>query len=1307
LTRSLSDGKIKRKRVIQGGFSGMLRIYCLDQLRANERSALALGDVPVIDVNVVDCYYLDLSADLNSRERETLDWLIGGKKSEYPDEPYKLEVGPRLSFAPAWSTTATEICRRCGIDKVRRLDKSRIYVFRTKEDLEKARSVLVDRMTQAVYDAPLVKFETGERPDGVSIVPVLMHGIEAIKEAAVELGLAMDEDDIRHCAYIFTEVLKRNPTDVELFQIGQANSEHCRHHFFRANLIIDGVPKSKSLMDLIREPYLRNPANSVIAFHDDSSAIEGARALLLIAEDPSRPSALRGVAWRVLYTMTAETHNFPTGVAPFPGAATGTGGRIRDNESVGRGGRTSASLVGYATGDWRIPGSLLPWEKKPVVRAYGLKSPLEIMLGAMAGAWSYGNSFGEPVIGGWTRTMDITAGDTRYSYLRPILYSAGMGFMREENTGKEPAREGMLVVQLGGPAYPIGVGGGAASSRIGSSDTESFDFDAVQRGDPAMGIAVGRVIDACIALGEANPIRSAHDLGAGGDANALPEIVDPAGARIDLRQIPNGDESMSILKLWGNEAQERIAVLVWPKDLESLQRMSEREGAPIAVVGEVTGDGQLEVYDLDTDTVPVNLPLKDVLGEVPKKTIELEKLPRDLQPLDFPKELTVTEALDRVLRLPAVASKWQIILGVDRCVTGLIVQQQCVGPDQVPVSDYSIIADGYYSATGRVQSIGEKPMIGLVSAGAQGRMTVAEAITNMMGAATESIGHIRASVNVMAAAKQPGEGAWMYEAYESLSETMISLGVAADGGKDSLSMAVATSEGLVKGARQIVLAAYAPMTDIKTHATPDLKQSGNSIILVDLSQGLARLGGSALGQVYNQLGDEAPDLESPEMLAKTFEVVQELVRGEAIKSIHDRSDGGLITTVLEMAFAGAKGVEFDLEDSHEPLAAAFSEELGVVIETDMAEVVTNRLAEAGISHRVIGKVGSDDGEVLVRHRGKTVVRAGVLELRSKWEETGRALDEHQTDAGLVRDEETSRKVRHRAEWKIGFEPKPTESRHLIRANKPRIAVLREVGTNGDRELAASFEAAGFEAWDVMTSDLFNNRVRLDQFRGLAMAGGFSFGDVLGAGVGWGGEILFNKQVSAQLTEFIARPDTFSFGVCNGAQLALKLGLVGPKSKDEQSKFVLGTNDSERFECRFVTVEIEQSRSIMLRGMEGTRMGIWVAHGEGKYSAPDKALREAEAEQLIPIRYVDPQGESTADYPWNPNGSISGIAALCSPDGRHLAMMPHPERLAHGLWQWPYLPPKFGRLEASPWLRMFQNAYAWTMSSQETKSYSKL
>jgi phosphoribosylformylglycinamidine synthase len=1284
----------------------VLRIYRQDKLRANERTALTFAGIAVKEMTVVDCYYVDLTHDIKKPELSALNWLIGGKEGKFPTADFVFEVGPRTSFAPAWSTTATEVCHRCGIGTVRRLDKSRIYTTRNAEDLEKAKNVLIDRMTQEIYIKPLESFGSDTRPEGVSIVPVLMNGKRAIREAASELGLTMDEDDIAHCAYIFCDVLKRNPTDVELFQIGQANSEHCRHHFFRANLVIDGESMPMSLMDLIREPHRKNPANSVIAFHDDSSAIEGARNLILIARDTSRPSALRGVAWRVLYTMTAETHNFPTGAAPFPGAATGISGRIRDNQSVGRGGRTSASLVGYATGDWRLPTAAMPWETQDRAVAYGLKSPLEIILGAMAGAWNYGNSFGEPVIGGWTRTLDIEAGDTRYAYLRPILYSAGMGFMREENSKKDPAKKGMMVVQLGGPGYPIGVGGGAASSREGSLEAENFDFAAVQRGDPAMGEAVGRVIDACIALGEANPIRSAHDLGAGGDANALPEIVDPAGARIELRQIPSGDESMSILELWGNESQERIAMLIWPKDLETIRRMAAREGAPLAIVGEVTGDGQLEVYDLDTDTVPVNLPMKDILGEIPKKTIKLSRVHQQLKPLALD-GVTLAEALDRVLRLPSVASKWQIILGVDRCVSGLIAQQQCVGPDHVPISDYSIIADSYYGTTGRVQSIGERPLIGLVSPAAQGRMTVAEAVTNLMGAVTESIGHIRSSVNVMAAAKRPGEGASMYESYEALSQTMIQLGVAADGGKDSLSMAAETDHGLIKGARQIVVAAYAPMPDIRLKVTPDLKQTGNRLIFVDLAEGFARLGGSALAQTYNQLGSDAPDLEDPELLKKTFGVVQELIRDHLIVSMHDRSDGGLITTILEMAFAGAKGLELELNDVINPLEAAFAEELGVVLETADESLVSKRLDEAGIPNKFIGMVGQADGEVVVWHRGKMLLRSGVLELRSTWEATGRALDEHQADAGFVRDEETARKLRQRPEWNLSFDPKPTKMQHLVRANKPKVGILREIGTNGDRELAASFEAAGFEVWDVMTSDLIHGRIDLISFRGLAMAGGFSFGDVLGAGVGWAGEILFNKQVAGQFEEFRRRPDTFSFGVCNGAQLSVRLGLVGPRGDHEPDRVRLVGNDSERFECRFVDVEIQDSPAVMLHGMAGTKLGIWVAHGEGKFDTDANTLREIQRDDLAPIRYTDANGEPTTTYPWNPNGSLAGIAALCSPDGRHLAMMPHPERLSHALWQWPYLPHKMQKLEASPWMKIFQNAYSWCMSHEEVRSYSKL
>jgi phosphoribosylformylglycinamidine synthase len=1265
----------------------MLRIYRQSAITSVERSALSSSGVEA--KSVVDCYYIETLKPLREHQDEILDFLLGGAYgTPVTERPAgtTIEVGPRLSFASSWSTTATEIARRAGLDAVSRIEKSRVFEFGelSSEERRAAEAALHDRMTQQVYERPLESFASGAEADPVRTIDLLGKGEAELKRLDKELGMAMDDEDVEHVMHIFRDVLKRNPTDVELFQIGQANSEHCRHHVFRAKIVLDGVEQEQSLMDLIKAPYKANPANSVIAFHDDSSAIEGARALLLMAEDPAAPSALRGVAWKVLYTMTAETHNFPTGVAPFPGAATGTGGRIRDNQSVGRGGRTSASLVGYATGDW--------WDNdRPA--GHGVRTPLEIILGAMQGAWGYGNSFGEPVIGGWTRTLDLVISDVRYAYLKPILYSAGAGFMREEHALVEAPAPGMSVVQIGGPAYRIGMGGGAGSSREGSKDTAELDYNAVQRGDPATGEVVGRVVDACIALGEATPIVSAHDLGAGGDANALPEIVDPQGARIELRAIPSGDSSLSVLELWGNESQERIAVLVRPRHLEKLARICDREGCPMAVVGQVTGDGKLTVYDDADGSTPVDLPLDEVLGEVPRKTIRWDSRERGLKPLKLPEGLEVMPALEKVLALPAVASKWAIISGVDRCVTGLVAQQQCVGPDHVPVSDFSAVADGYYGFTGRAYATGERALFGLVSPAAQGRMTVAEAVTNLMGAKISSLPEVRASVNVMAAARQPGEGAEMYQAYVALSSFMTELGMAADGGKDSLSLAVSSDTGMVRGPRELVVAAYAAMPDVRVKATPDLKEAGSELLLVDLGGGQARLGGSALAQAYGQAGDECPDLENAALLARAFETVQSLVAEGAVRSLHDRSDGGLITTVLEMAFAGVRGCDVILDESHEVMAAAFAEEAGVVIECADGRV-KQALSEAGIPYLRLGRTGQKHGEVLIRHRGRTVVRAGVLELRKLWEATGSRLDTHQTDPGLVAEETGARQLRQRPEWRLSYAPTPTPRNVLLAPNKPRVAVLREVGTNGDRELAAAFEMAGFEAWDVMTSDLLEGRVSLADFRGLAMAGGFAFGDVLGAGVGWAGEILYHRELAGQFAEFQRRSDTFTFGVCNGAQLSTLLGLVSPHGVDTAARPRLVTNESQRFECRFVQVAIQESPAIMLQGMAGSSLGIWVAHGEGRLNAGSSVIERIERTNLAPIRYVGPDGSPTTAYPANPNGSPGGIAALCSPDGRHLAMMPHPERLAHQLWQWPYLPEEWQGLPVSPWLKMFQNAYEW-------------
>ncbi len=1252
------------------------------------------------------CYYVETSKALDSGEMKRLRWLIcetfepdGTSEESYlPASGSRLEIGPRLNFETPWASTARQICLSVGLEKVVRMERSRRFGFvETLNQPERSAllGVMCDRMTQMEYVKGPASFEITEAPEPVRMIPVLKDGIEALRSANKQFGLAMDEQDLGMYLDLFTNTLKRDPTDVELFSLGQGNSEHCRHGYFRGRLVLDGKPLNTSLMKIVKAPWVANPNNSVIAFHDDSSAIRGQEIQAMAPGRPGAPSAF-GLDGRTYHpTLTAETHNFPTGVAPYPGATTGTGGRIRDNQAVGRGGIVVASGAGYSVGNLHIPGYEQPWEQDGQEHPANLASPLDILISASTGASDYGNCFGEPLILGHVRTFGQKTIDGYRAWFKPIMYSEGVGMLDARHAEKGKPEPKMLIVQVGGPAYRIGLGGGAASSLMSGDNTEALDFNAVQRGDAEMEQRLNRVIRTCVELGADNPIVSAHDLGAGGDSNALPEIVDPIGGRIELRAIPVGDASLSVLEIWGNESQERDALLMRAEDLERFEAICEREKAPYAVVGEVTGDGVLVVYDALDDTTPVNLPLEPILGDVPPKTVEMTTVPLKTKALKLPADLTVEGALERVLRLVSVGSKSWLTRKVDRSVTGLIAQQQAVGPLETPLSDYAVVAHSLFGNSGTVLTQGERPLLGLISPAAQGRMSVAEAVMNMLGAPVADLADLRASANWMWPAKLEGEGARLYEAAVAMSDTMKVLGMAVDGGKDSLSMAAQTPEGLVKAPGQLVVAPYAFTDDVRRLVTPDLKAEHNVLILIDLSGGKTRLGGSALAQAYGQVGDDCPDLEDAGLLKKAFEAVQSLNNHGWLKSVHDRSDGGLVVSVLEMAMAGNFGIDLKIAAGGNAVETLFSEELGAVIEVPAVDLtaVETVLDTHAVPYTTLGMVGTAAGRVKIEADGKTVLDAPVHELRGLWEATSSRLDARQANPALVKEESALMQApRVSPRWNLTYTPTAGK---VAGAGAPKVAVLREAGTNGDREMVGAFMAAGFEAWDVTMSDLADGRAKLSDFRGVVFPGGFTFGDVLDSGKGAGAVIRFNSKLAKQFADFYARPDTFSLGVCNGAQLMAILGWAPFIDLPDAQKPRFVKNASGRFESRFTTVEIIPSPAIMFKGMEGSRLGVWVAHGEGQAHIPEaETMAEIAKQNLAPLRFVVPEGGPTTQYPFNPNGSPDGITGFCSPDGRHLAIMPHPERSANALWQWPWLPKEWSSLEASPWLRMFQNAREW-------------
>ncbi len=1002
--------------------------------------------------------------------------------------------------------------------------------------------------------------------------------------------------------------------------------------------------------------------------------------------------------------FTAETHNFPSGVAPFPGAETGTGGRIRDVQATGRGAHVVAGTAAYCVGNLRIPGHELPWEDGSFAYPSNLAPPLRIEIEASNGASDYGNKFGEPVVQGFTRSfgLRLPSGERR-EWLKPIMFSGGVGFLDHRHVAKGAPEPGMLVVKVGGPAYRIGMGGGAASSMVQGENVSELDFNAVQRGDAEMEQKLNRVIRACVELGDANPIVSIHDQGAGGNCNVLKEIVDPAGARLEIREVPLGDDTLSVLEIWGAEYQENNALLLRAGHEAAFRALCAREKVPCAVVGTVTGDGRVVVHDAHDDTTPVDLTLEDVLGDMPRKTFRDQRRAPQVAPLELPAGLTALAALDRVLRLLSVGSKRFLTTKVDRAVTGLVARQQCAGPLQLTVADVAVVAAGHLATGGAAIAIGEQPVKGLVDPQAMARMTVGEALTNLVWARVTALEDVRCSANWMWAAKLPGEGAALHDAAVAMRDLMLVLGIAVDGGKDSLSMAARAPGGdgeeTVKAPGTLVVSAYVGCPDVTATVTPDLELPGSGrLLVIDLADGHARLGGSALAQVFGQVGDTVPDLDDPARLARAFAAVQTLIADGLVRAGHDRSDGGLVTTLLEMAFAGNCGLEADLPAAAgaDPLAVLFAEELGLVLEVDEADLTTvlHVLEAADLPCAVVGRTVAEP-RVRVAVAGEPVLDGDMRDLRDLWESTSFALDELQADPDHVAAERDGLRRRSAPPYRLGFDPEPTAPAVLARRDRTPVAVLREEGSNSDREMAAALWLAGLEPWDVAMSDLLAGRIGLDRFRGLVAVGGFSYADVLDSAKGWAGTIRFNTRLRDQFEAFVARDDTFTLGVCNGCQLFALLGWVPFRglADTEQPRFI--RNASGRFESRFATVRVLDSPSLLLDGMAGSVLGIWLQHGEGRahFPAPE-VLDRVEADGLAPVRYVDDAGEPTEAYPFNPNGSPRGIAALTTPDGRHLAIMPHPER-TFLTWHWGYMPPVWRRdLPASPWLRLFQNARRW-------------
>lgn len=1259
-------------------------------------------------------HFAQLSGELNARDRDVLEQLLryGPSLPAHAPEGAMVLVVPRPGTISPWSSKATDIARHCGLDGIGRLERGVAHYLMTADGaigdqvLQSAAALLHDRMTQIVLfdlDQAQRLFDASE-PRPASRIDVLDAGRPALVTANADLGLALSEDEIDYLAENFA-ALGRNPTDVELMMFAQANSEHCRHKIFNADWVIDGEPRTRSLFNMIRNTTEQAPEGVLSAYSDNAAVLEGWDGRRFM---PCPETGIYCESQEPIHLLIkVETHNHPTAIAPEPGAATGSGGEIRDEGATGLGAKPKAGLCGFSVSNLRIPGHEQPWEQdhgKPG----RIVSALDIMLEGPIGAAAFNNEFGRPNLAGYFRTYEQRVPGPDGSaelrgYHKPIMLAGGLGNIRAEHVEKRPFPAGTPLVVLGGPAMLIGLGGGAASSMASGTSAEDLDFASVQRANPEMQRRCQEVIDRCWARGEDNPILFIHDVGAGGLSNALPELVHDGGrgGRFNLRAIPSDDPSMSPMEIWCNESQERYVLAIAAQRLEVFKAICERERCPYAVVGEATDEAHLVLKDPDfAEQRPIDMALSLLFGKPPKMVRDVTRTPPARDHFD-PTNIDVGAAIYRVLRLPTVADKSFLITIGDRSITGQVARDQMVGPWQVPVADCAVTISDFYGYTGEAMAIGERAPLALLDAPASGRMAVGEAVTNIAAACIESLGDIKLSANWMAATGHPGEDARLYDTVHAVGmELCEALGIAIPVGKDSMSMKTVWQgpdgdQREMTAPLSLIVSAFAPVADVHRTLTPQLRtdEGDSDLILIDLGRGQNRLGGSCLAQVFNHIGGEGPDLDSPDLLKRFFAAIGELRDEDLILAYHDRSDGGLIVTLCEMAFAGRCGVDVDLGAvGLDDMAALFSEELGAVIQvrhtdTDSVLQVLNDHGLAEFSP-VIGMLDDSDA-IRIRRRGAMLFEASRVDLQQTWSETSYWMQSLRDNPACA--EESYARIASidpGLNAALTFDPDDdVAAPYIERGARPPIAILRDQGVNGQIEMAAAFHAAGFSCVDVHLSDVISGRVDLSAFRGLAACGGFSYGDVLGAGEGWAKTILFNTRARDQFQAFFERPETFTLGICNGCQMLSNLHELIPGA-EHWPRFV--RNRSEQFEARTLMLEVAESPSVLLAGMAGSRMPIAVAHGEGRAEFRD-ATQMTAAEPNVVVRYIENDGSVAEAYPANPNGSPNGIAGLTTLDGRVTIMMPHPERVFRSVqnsWS-----PR-GWEQDGPWMRLFRNARVW-------------
>ncbi|MEJ2403838.1 MAG: phosphoribosylformylglycinamidine synthase [Candidatus Thiodiazotropha sp.] len=1256
-------------------------------------------------------HFANIEQSLEANEQEVLETLLRYGPALPTSEPMGtlLLVVPRPGTLSPWSTKATDIAHHCGLKKVQRLERGVAYYLSIdgatldSDQFVEAAALLHDRMTETVLadaDDATCLFKLAE-PTAFVQVDVLEGGEAALRNANRDLGLALSDDEIEYLVESF-QSLRRNPTDVELMMFAQANSEHCRHKIFNADWIIDGEQQTNSLFKMIRNTTQNAPDKVLSAYKDNAAVIQGPRAERFIL-DPKTMSYGFGQE-EIHILMKVETHNHPTAISPHPGAATGSGGEIRDEGATGRGSKPKAGLCGFSVSNLRIPGAEMPWEVN-----YGkpgrIVSALDIMLEGPIGAASFNNEFGRPNLCGYFRTYEAEVpgpdGNELRGYHKPIMLAGGLGNIRGEHIEKDGFPSGSPLVVLGGPAMLIGLGGGAASSMASGTSAEDLDFASVQRSNPEMQRRCQEVIDACWSRGKDNPILFIHDVGAGGLSNALPELVHDAalGGRFELRAIPNDDPGMSPMEIWSNESQERYVMAVDAARLDEFKAICERERCPYAVVGEATDEEQLILGDAHFDNNPIDLPMSLLFGKPPRMLRDVRRKTFHKPELDF-SGIDLEEAAQRVLRLPSVANKTFLITIGDRSITGMVTRDQMVGPWQVPVADVAVTASGLMGYTGEAMSMGERTPLALLDAPASGRMAIGEAITNLAAASIGHISEIKLSANWMAPAGHPGEDVKLYETVKSVGmELCPALGIAIPVGKDSMSMKTVWQEQgemrAMTAPLSLIISAFAPVGDVRRTLTPQLRtdQGDSDLILIDLGKGMNRLGATALSQVYGQIGHYGADLNDPSALKRFFQVIQELNHNQLLLAYHDRSDGGLFALLCEMAFAGHCGVTLDIDDlGEEDLGILFNEELGAVVQVRHTETdeVLKLLRDAGLGRcsHVIGTLNQSD-EIVIRRAGEAILNTPRKTFQKIWSETTRHMQALRDNPECAEEEYARLDDEDPGMTAVpGFDIEADVAAPMIATGvRPPMAILREQGVNGQLEMAAAFHRAGFECVDVHMSDIIEDRVDLGRFKGLVACGGFSYGDVLGAGEGWAKSALFNGRAREAFHRFFNRSDSFALGVCNGCQMLSNLHDLIPGAED-WPHFV--RNRSEQFEARFVTVEVTESPSILLAGMQGSRLPIVVAHGEGRAEFRD-AGHLNRSRELAVMRYMENAGQVAQRYPANPNGSPEGLTGFCNRDGRVTIMMPHPERVTRTV-QHSWHPDHWG--EDAPWMRLFRNARVW-------------